>query len=210
MFQTLVMRPSDADDRGVGNRISSAIVINVALVAGVLLLVIVFFWRNPSRVGEITIATQNGPSLTFKVADSNEISELIQKGLENEKSAVFLINSLLSIVENLPAGSKLGEKLLELAEQRRSPFSPSSVPVKLVYDSEVPQGLAAVCEKSAFLAKNIVIFVLGGEGELLHTAQAYADARMMFPCPNGAETVRLNSKDIPDSNRDKVMIKRAL
>lgn len=210
MFQTLVMRLSNADGREVRNRISSAIVINVALVAGVLLLVIVFFWRNPFRVGEITIATQNGPSVTFKVADSNEISKLIQKGLENEKSAAFLTNSLLSIIENLPAGSKLGEKLLELAEQRRPPFSSSSVPVKLLYDSEVPQGVAAVCEKSAFLAKNIVIFVLGNEGELLHTVQAYADARMMFPCPSGAETVRLNSKDMLESNRDKVMIKRAL
>lgn len=157
MFQTLVMRLSDAGGRGVRNRISSAAVINVALVAGVLLLVIVFFWRNPFKVGEITIATQNGPSLTFKVADSNEISELIRKGLENEESAAFLTNSLLSIIENLPAGSKLSEKLLELAEQRRPPFSSSSVPVKLVYDSEVPHGMAAVCEKSAFLAKNIVI-----------------------------------------------------
>ena len=210
MFQTLVMMLSDAGGRGVRNRISSAAVINVALVAGVLLLVIVFFWRNPFKVGEITIATQNGPSLTFKVADSNEISELIRKGLENEESAAFLTNSLLSIIENLPAGSKLSEKLLELAEQRRPPFSSSSVPVKLVYDSEVPHGMAAVCEKSAFLAKNIVIFVLGNDGELLHTVQAYADARMMFPCPNGAETVRLNSKDIPESNREKAMMKRAL
>lgn len=210
MLQTLAMRLSDADGRGVGNRISSVIVINVLVVAGVLLVIIAFFWRNPFRVGEISIATPNGPAVTFKVADSNEISELIQKGLENEKAAGLLTNSLLSVIENLPPGSKLGEKLLQLAEQRRSPFSSSSLPVKLVYDSDVPQGLAAVCETSAFLAKNIVIFVLGNEGELLHTVQAYADARMMFPCPNGAETVRLNSRDMMELNGDKVMAKRAL
>lgn len=52
--------------------------------------------------------------------------------------------------------------------------------------------------------------MLGNDRELLHTVQAYADARMMFPCPNGAETVRLNSKDIPESNREKAMMKRAL
>jgi hypothetical protein len=185
-------------------------VINVVLVAGVLLVGIAFFWSNPFRVGEITIATPNGPSVTVKVADSNEISELIRKGLENEKSAGFLTNSLLSIIENLPPGSKLGEKLLQLAEQRRAPFTSGSVPVKLVYDSGVPQGFAAVCEKSTFLAKNIVIFVLGNEDELLDTLQAYADAKMMFPCPNGAETVRLNSKDRPELKHDKVMVKRAL
>jgi hypothetical protein len=63
---------------------------------------------------------------------------------------------------------------VQLAEQRRPPFLSSSVPVKLVYDSEMPQGLAAVCEKSPFLAKNIVIFLLGNEDQLLHTVQAYA------------------------------------
>jgi hypothetical protein len=185
-------------------------VISSVLVAGVLLVAIAFFWKNPFRVGEITIATPKGPSVTFKVANSNEISELIQKGLENEKSADFLTNSLLNVIEHLPTGSKLGEKLVELAEQRRSPFSSSSVPVKLVYDSKLPQGLAAVCERSGFLAKNIVVFVLGNEDELLYTIQAYADARMMFPCPDGGETVRLNSKDVLEFNRDKVMAKRAL
>ena len=210
MFQTLVTRQSQSDGRAVENRISNVTVINVVLLAGVILVVIAFFWWNPSRVGEITVATPNGPSVSFKVADSNEISELIRKGLENERTADFLTNSMLSVIENLPPGSKLGEKLLELAEQRQSPFSSSSVPVKLVHDSEVPRGLAAVCEKSAFLAKNIAIFVFGNEGDLLHTLQAYADPKMMFPCPEDAETVRLNSTDVLALKRDKVMAKRAL
>ncbi len=210
MFQSLVMKLSPTDGQPVNSRISKGIVINVALVAGVILVAIAFFWSNPFRVGEITIATPNGPSMTLKVAESNEISALIRKGLENEKSAAFLTNSLLSVIENLPAGNKLGEKLLELAEQRRSPFSPSSVPVQLVYDSKLPQGMAAVCEKSPFVAKNIVIFVLSAEGELLHTVQAYADVSKMFPCLEGAETVRLNSTDMLNLSRVKVMAKRAL
>ncbi len=210
MFQTLVMRQSQSDGRPVENRISNVSMINIVLAAGVILVVIAFFWWNPSRVGEITVATPNGPSVSFKVADSNEISELVRKGLENERTADFLTNSLLSVIESLPSGSKLGEKLLQLAEQRRSPFSSSSVPVKLVYDSEVPHGLAAVCEKSAFSAKNIAIFVFGNEDELLYTAQAYADPKMMFPCPEDAETVRLNSRDVLALKRDKVMVKRAL
>lgn len=208
MFPTQTMRLSQAGGRVVENRVLS--VISVALVAAVVLAAIAFFWKNPFRVGEITIATPKGPSVTFKVADSNEISELIQKGLENENTAGFLTNSLLNIIEHLPPGSKLGEKLMEQAEQRRSPFSSNSVPVRLVYDSKVPQGLAAVCEKSDFLAKNIVVFVLGNEGELLYTIPAYADARMMFPCPAGGEIVRLNSKEVMEFNRDKVMAKRAL
>jgi hypothetical protein len=204
------MRQSQSDGQPVENRISNLSVINVVLGAGVILVVIAFFWWNPSRVGEITVATPNGPSVSFKVADSNEISELVRKGLENERTADFLANSLLSVIESLPSGSKLGEKLLQLAEQRRSPFSSSSVPVKLVYDSEVPQGLAAVCEKSAFSAKNIAIFVFSNEDELLYTVQAYADPKMMFPCPEDAETVRLNSRDVLLLKRDKVMVKRAL
>jgi hypothetical protein len=114
--------------------------ISVALVAGLGLVAIIFFWKNPFRVGEITIATPKGPSVTIKVADSNEISELIQKGLENEQTADFLANSLLNVIEHLPTGSKLGEKLVDLAEQRHAPFSSTSVPVRLLYDSKVPQG----------------------------------------------------------------------
>jgi hypothetical protein len=211
MFQTLVMKQSHADGRPGENRISTGTAINVVLIAVVILVVIAFFWMNPFRVGEITVATPNGPSMTFKVADSNDITDLIQKGLENEKVSGALTNSLLSIIEKLPPGSKLGEKLLELAERRRSPFSSSSVPARLVYDPEVPQGLAAVCENSAFLAKNIVIFLLGNEDQLLHTpVQAYADVNMTFPCPAGAETVRLNSKNLLALEHDKVMVKRNL
>jgi hypothetical protein len=212
MLQTVGMRLSHGDGQGEGNRISSVIVINLVLIAGVLLVVIAFFWMNPFRVGEITIATPNGPSATFKVADSNEISELIQKGLKNEKTAALLINSLLSVIENLPAGSKLSEKLLELAENRRPPFELSSVPVKLVYDSDVPQGLAGVCEKSAFAAKNIVIFVLDNENKLLRhkPVQAFADARITFPCPDGREIVRLNSNDMLEFKLENALVKRAI
>jgi hypothetical protein len=69
--------------------------------------------------------------MTVKVASSNEISELIRRGLENEQTAGALIGSLLSIIANLPTDSTLGEKLVELVEKRRGPFSLPSIPVKL-------------------------------------------------------------------------------
>src|SRR5262249_7241055 len=117
---------------------SAVIVVVVVLVA------IVFFWKNLFRVGEITVVAPNGPSVTVKVANSNDISELIQKGLENETTAGYVTNSLLDIIEKLPVGSTLGDKLMELAEQRKNPFFFESVPVKLVYDSSLRQGQAAV------------------------------------------------------------------
>lgn len=179
-----------------------------ALVAGVAMAAIAFFWQNPFRVGEIRIDTPNGPSMTFKVANSNEISELIRHGLANKNSAGALTNSLLSIIENLPLGSTLGEKLVELAERRRPPFSVISVPVKLVYSPNVPRGLAAVCENSGFLAKNIVVFVLGDDSELLFTFPAYADVTLTFPCPNGGETLRINATEVEEFKRHKMLAKR--
>lgn len=207
MSHTQVMRLSQPDHRGMGNQILSVTIIMLVAV----LATIVFFGKNPSRVGEITISTPKGPSMTFKVAESNDISELIQKGLENEKTANALTNTLLTVIEHLPASSKLGEKLVELAEQRQSPFSLKSVPVKVTYDSKLPQGMAGVCEKSEFLAKNIVVFALGkNPGELLYTIQAYAAPSMMFPCPGGGEIVRVNSNEILEFNTNNVMAKRTL
>ncbi len=184
--------------------------IRVALVAVVALVAIALFWMNPFRVGEITIATRDGGSMTFKVANSNEISELIRKGLENEKSAEFLTNSLLSIIEQLPPGSALGEKLVEMAEKRQSPFSFNSVPVKLVYAAKVPRGLTAVCEKSGLLGKNLAVYVLGNEDELLQIIHAYAEAKLAVPCPGGGETLHMNTPEVEQFNRYKVMAKRTL
>ena len=209
MFQTLVMRPPPSDSRGVKSRISNLSGINAVLLAGVILVVIAFFWWNPFRVGEITLTTPNGPSVTFKVAESIDISDLIRRGLEDTRSEPLLTNSLLSIIENLRDGSKLANKLVDLAEQRKSPFASKPVFVKLVHDSEVPKGVAAVCEESGFSAKNIAIFLFRNN-ELLDRAQAYVDPNMMFPCPEGPDTVRLNSKDLVALNPDKVMVKRAL
>lgn len=179
-----------------------------AMMVGVAIVAIIFFWKNPFREGEITIATPNGPSVTFKVANSNEISELIRKGLENEKTQRMLTYSLLSIIENLPPGNTLGEKLVELVEQRRPPFSANSVPVKLAYDPNVPPGLAAVCDNSRFLAKPIVVFVLNNDGELLGSFQAYVDCRLTFPCPAGGEILRVNSMEVDKFNRYQVLAKR--
>ena len=76
MFHTQVLRLSQPGHRGMGNQILSVTIVMIVAV----LVAIVFFGMNPSRVGEITIATPNGPSMTFKVADSNDISELSRKG----------------------------------------------------------------------------------------------------------------------------------
>jgi hypothetical protein len=192
-------------EKQVLSAISGALVAGVAVVA---MAAIGFFWKNPFRVGEIHIDTPNGPSLTFKVANSNEISDLIRNGLANKNSADALTNSLLSIIENLPPGSTLGEKLVELVERRRPPFSSISVPVKLVYNPNVPRGLAAVCENSSFLAKNIVVFVLGDDGELLFTFTVYADVSLAFPCPDGGETLRISATEIEEFKRNKIMAKR--
>jgi hypothetical protein len=207
MFPTQVMRLSRADKRGIGNRVLN--ITSLALVAVTVIVVIVFFWKNPFRVGEITITTPEGHSVAFKVADSNPISELIQKGLENKKTADSVANSLLSVIESLPSGSKLGEKLVELAEQHRSPFLFDSVPVTLIYDSKVLQGWAGVCEKSNFVAKNIAVFVDDEKNGLLRI-NAYAEPSITFPCPSGGEIVRLNSHEVVGSNNDKVMAKRTL
>lgn len=207
MDSTQAIRLSHADDQTVGNRILSGS--SAVIVAVVVLAAIIFFSINPFRVGEITVATPNGPSVTVKVANSNEISELIQKGLENEKTASSVTNSLMSIIENLPVGSELGDKLMDLAEQRKNPFKINSVPVTLVYDPSLPDGWAAVCEESDFSGKNIVVFVQA-KGELLPPIHAYADAKIVFPCSDGDEIVRLNSTKILQLNRDNAMAKRDL
>src|SRR6516164_7565131 len=91
----------------------------VFLLLAIIATVLYFFSLNPSRVGEVTVATPGGPTITVKVAESNEISELIRAGLDNEKTAESMTNSLLSIIESLPPKSKLSEKLIGLVEQRK-------------------------------------------------------------------------------------------
>ena len=192
-----------------GKQVWSAI--GGGVVAAIGLVAIVFFWKNPFREGEITITTPTGSSMTVKVANSNEISELIRKGLEDNNSANYLTNALLSIVEHLPSGSTLREKLVELAEHRRGPFSFSSVPVEAVYDPSVKKGFAAVCENSGFLAKNIVMFFLGDDDRLLSTPiSAYADATLTFPCPSGGEIVRINAMEVQEFKGHEVLAKRTL
>ena len=129
MHSTQAIRLSHTDDQRVGNRLlsgSSAVIVVV-----VVLVAIVFFWKNPFRVGEITVFAPNGPSVTVKVANSNDISELIQKGLENETTAGYVTNSLLDIIEKLPVGSTLGDKLMELARGREFGAFDRSIDVQI-------------------------------------------------------------------------------
>ena len=206
MHPTQVIRQFQADEQGMRNRLFS--VISVVLVAGVALVALVFFSINPFRVGKITITTPNGSSVTVKVANSNEFSELIQEGLKNPTTEGYVTNSLLNIIDNLPVGSKLGDKLMELAQQRKPPFFFESVPVKLVYDSSLRQGHATICEKSKFLAKNITVYAQ--KDEFLYHITVFAVPGTEFPCLDGAEIVRLNSREILELNSDQVMAKRTL
>lgn len=179
-------------------------------VAALVGLAIVFFWWNPFREGEITLAMPDGTSMTLKVANSNEIGDLIRQGLQHEKTAGPLTSALVDIIENLPAGNPLGERLMDLAERRRPPFFLPSIPVKLVYGANVPEGMVGVCEHSDFKARNLVVFVLSSDEEMLHRFPLYADRSLTFPCPSEGETLRVNLADMERFNRHMVLAKRCL
>lgn len=189
-----------------GKYVYSAICI--VLVIG-LLIVCNFFGKNPFRVGEITFATPNGPSMSFKVANTNEISELIRKGLADERSSEMLSNTLLSIIEHLPPGCTLGEKLVELVERRRPPFLVKSVPVNLLlHDENLPEGLAAACENSCLLSKNVVVYVLKNNNEMMTNIPAHVDGTLAFPCPDGGEVLRVNSQKVKELGSYRIMAKQ--
>lgn len=182
-----------------------------ALVAVVTIFAIIFFWKNPFRQGEIIFKTPSGASMSLKVANSNDITELIREALQDEKSGQMMTYSLLSIIEGLTPGCYLGEKLCNLVEQRQPPFCVKSVPVKLVYDSGVPISIAAPCENSSFLAKSIIVYPTdnnGGGGDPMNTLGLYVDSRLAFSCSEGSEIMRVNSEKVEEFNRYQVMAKR--
>jgi hypothetical protein len=182
----------------------------LALLAAVVMLFIWYLWYT-NRVGEITVSTPGGPSMTIKVAESNDISELMRKGLEDKRSAVYLTNSLLSIIEQLKPDSPLSEKLVDLAERRNSPFKFESVPVKIIHDANIERGLVSVCENSQFSAKNIVVYT---EDNIRHDMQfnmnVYADPRLTRTCTESGEIVRMNAIDIEGMNGVSIFAKRTL
>ena len=139
-------------------------VITYALVASVITFAITFFWLNPHRQGEFSICTPSGARMTFKVANGNDITELIRRAMLDEKSGAMMINSLLSIIEGLTPGCNLGEKLCNLVEERKPPFRVKSIPIRLVYDRRVPISIAAPCENSSFLAKSIIVYPIDNNG----------------------------------------------
>lgn len=190
---------------------SKLIVIAPVLILGLIVGgALVFFDWNPFREGEITIALADGTSMTLKVANSSEISEVIREGLNNDKTSGPLASSLLGIIEELPSNHPFSQKLMSLAETRRPPFKFESVPVKLLYGNDVPEGLVAVCENSRFSSKNIVIFVLDEEGGLVDKFAYYADTRQQFPCEDDEEKLRLNLTNINELSRFTVLAKRTL
>jgi len=97
-----------------------------------------------------------------------------------------------------------------LAEKRRPPFKFQSVPVKLLYGNDVPEGFVAVCENSSFSSKNIVVFILGEQGELVDRFSLYADTKQVFPCSDSQETLRIKLTNIDRFQKLKVFAKRAL
>ena len=147
-------------------------------------------------MGEVTVATPGGPTITVKVAESNEISELIRAGLDNEKTAESMTNSLLSIIESLPPKSKLSEKLIGLVEQRKPPFSLASVPVTIEFDSNLPEKFVARCEDAPFETENIVVFLLKSDDQMVYTFNAHVDQSHSFPCPENKDILHINSVDV--------------
>jgi hypothetical protein len=186
------------------------IIVPVVVLSVVIVGALVFFDVNPFREGEITIAMPDGTTMALKVGNSNELSDLIREGLKNKETSGPLQNSLLSIIEELSSGSRLAEKLVELAEKRKPPFNFQSVPVNLLYGNDVPDGLVAVCENSRFLSKNIVVFVLGEHEELEDRFSLYADPKQALPCGDGQETLRVNLENVDTIQRHKVLAKRTL
>ena len=183
-----------------------------ALVAGVTIFAIIFFWKNPFRQGEISFTTPSGASMTLNVSNSNDIAELIRAALQTENSAFMMTNSLLSIIKGLKPGCILVEELCNLVERREPPFCANSFPVKLVYDPKMPIGIAAACENSRFLAKNIRVYPIDDNGGGIPTNALgfFVDSRMAFSCRKGGEILRVNSEKVEEFNRRnrKVMAKR--
>lgn len=181
-----------------------------ALVAGVTVFAISFFSKYPFREGELSFKLLNGAELTLKVANSEEITELIRAALQNEKSALMMRNSLLSVIEGLPSGCILGEKLCNMVERRQPPFCAKSVPVVLIYDPKVPEGIAAACENSYFLGKRIVVYPIAynGGGDPMNSLNLHVDGRLAVSCIEGGEILRVNSEKVEGFNSRQVMAKR--
>jgi hypothetical protein len=141
---------------------------------------------------------------------SDEIEDIIRVGLENRDTEGAYTGSLMNMIENLPPSSLLGKKLVELAEARHSPFNFSSRPVKLSLGSNIPQGFVGVCEHSDFIKKNIVVFILGDNNEMLHKISLFADLNYAFPCSGDLEMLLINVQDISKPNKSKSFAKRTL
>lgn len=181
-------------------------VITLAVIGGFIFLL--FF--NPSRVGEITVTVPGGPAITVKVANSNDISKLIWSGLKNKRTAAGMTISLLSLIEHLDPNSELAKNLIVLVESRQPPFLTPSIPVKLEYDPQVPGGIAASCEGSPFLAKNIVVYAVKKDDDMVYNSSVHVDVNWAFPCPDGADILRINSTTIEGlkpSNKYKMFAK---
>jgi len=182
-----------------------------ALVTVVAIIAFIFFWQNPFRQGEIIINTPSGASLKLSIANSNDITELFIRAMDDEESGVMISNSLMSVIERIKPESALGEKLCRLVDERKPPFCVNSVPVKLVFDDKVPSSIAAPCEKSIFLAKSIIVYPVvdeNGGGDPMNTLPLYVDSRLARVCPEGSEIMRVNSNKVEEFNRYRVMAKR--
>ena len=180
-----------------------------ALVAGVTIFAIIFFWKNPFREGELSFETSSGAKMCLKVANSNDITELLRKALQDEEVAQMITYSLLAVIESLPPNCALGEKLCNMVQNRTPPFCPTSIPVKLIFDDKMQIGVAAACDNSYFLSKRIVVYPMtaDGGGDPMNTLGLHVDGRLAFSCPDGVEILRVNSEKVQEFNLHQVMAK---
>jgi hypothetical protein len=181
-----------------------------ALVCGVTIFAIFFFRENPFRQGAIIIKGPGGISIAFNVSNSDDLTGLLLEALNNEKTTTMMTHSLLSIIKGLKPGSYLVQQLCGLVDRREPPFLAKSIPVKLVYDPNMPLGIAAACENSQFLSQNIKIYPIDDNGGGIPTSAEgfYVDSEYAVSCSENGEILRVNFEKIDEFQQRQVMAKR--
>jgi hypothetical protein len=107
--------------------------------------------------------------------------------------------------------SPLGGALLDMVHFHRGPFGLGSLPVKLVYDPQLHVGHAAVCDKSVFMGRSFVLYVVGSQetnkDQMLFNAEEVAEANLAFRCSEGSEIVRVNETEAQGLEHEVVLAK---
>lgn len=130
----------------------------------------------------------------------NKVEEQIRAGLESKSTESAFASSLINIIEKSPPDSLLSKKLIELAEARKTPFHFPSRKVELTLGENTPPvGFVGVCEQSDFIKKNIVVYLIGDNNEMLYHRSVFADSKYAFPCHEDTEKLVINKNELSSS-----------